>query len=181
MKIAVIHNFDVGDRFDRLMSEFKEQGIKEFSFFPAVYDSHSVKRAINLAHKQCVQYAKDAHLPEICIMEDDVHFTNPDSFSYFLRNKPSDFDIYLSGIYIGEIQKDQTVHNFTGFHCYIVNKKFYDIYLNTPLDEHIDRALGGLGKYVVSDPFIAIQYNGFSYNTKMDMNYDSLLEGRKLY
>ena len=114
-------------------------------------------------------------------MEDDVHFTNPDSFSYFLRNKPLDFDIYLSGIYIGAIREDQTVDNFTGFHCYIVNSKFYDTYLNTPLDEHIDRALGGLGRYVVSDPFIAIQYNGFSYNTKMEMNYDSLLEGRKLY
>lgn len=181
MKIAVIHNFDAGDRFDRLMNEFKTQGIKEFSFFPAVHDTTSVAKGINLAHKQCIQFAKDMGLPEICVMEDDVQFTNLDSFSYFLRHKPEDFDIYLSGIYVGDIQEDNTVHTFSGFHCYIVHNRFYDKYLSTPLDAHIDRSLGGLGKFVVSDPFVAIQYNGYSYNTKMDMNYDSLLEGRKLY
>jgi len=181
MKIAIIHDFNANDRFDRLMLEFQSQGIKEFSFFPAVHDSQSVKKSINLAHKQCVQFAKDTGLPEICIMEDDVKFTNKDSFSYFLQNKPKDFDLYLSGIYVGEIKEDNTVDVFSGFHCYIVNQKFYDKYLDTPDDAHIDRALGGLGKYYVCNPFVAIQYNGYSYNTKMDMNYDSLLEGRELY
>jgi hypothetical protein len=181
MKIAVIHNFDAGERFERLMHEFQTQGIREFDFFNAIHDTQSVKKGINLAHKQCVQYAKDAYLPEICIMEDDVLFTNPNSFKYFIQNKPSDFDLYLSGIYVGDILEDNTVKVFSGFHCYFVNQRFYDTYLSVPDDEHIDRALGGLGKYVVSDPFIAIQYNGYSYNTRMDMNYDSLLEDRKLY
>lgn len=181
MKIAIIHDFNANDRFDRLMTELQSQKIREFSFFPAVHDSQSVKKSINLAHKQCVQFAKDTGLPEICIMEDDVQFTNNDSFAYFLRNKPEDFDIYLSGIYVGEIKEDNTVDVFSGFHCYIVKQKFYDKYLDTPVDAHIDRSLGGLGKYVVCNPFIAIQYNGYSYNTKMDMNYDSLLEGRELY
>jgi hypothetical protein len=114
-------------------------------------------------------------------MEDDVRFTNPNSFKYFLENKPKDFDIYLSGIYIGEILEDNSVKSFTGFHCYIVNERFYDEYLSVPDDEHIDRALSNLGKYYVCNPFIAIQYNGFSYNTKMDMNYDDLLRERELY
>lgn len=181
MQIAVIHNFDAVDRFDKLMNEFKEQRINKFKFFHAVYDSHSVKRAINLAHKQCVKYAKENALKEICIMEDDVHFTNKNSFKYFLDNKPEDFDIYLSGIYLGEILEDNSVVNFAGFHCYIVNERFYDTFLSVPNDEHIDRALGGLGKYYVSSPFTAIQHNGFSYNTKMEMNYDDLLIGKELY
>ncbi len=42
-------------------------------------------------------------------MEDDVRFTNPNSFKYFLENKPKDFDIYLSGIYLGEILEDNSV------------------------------------------------------------------------
>jgi GR25 family glycosyltransferase involved in LPS biosynthesis len=181
MQIAVIHNFDSATRFDMLMQEFKIQGIRDFKFFPAVHDSHSVKKAINLAHKQCVRYALDNNLPEICIMEDDVRFTNKNSFSYFLEHKPEDFDVYLSGIYLGEILKDNSVKEFSGFHCYIVNKKFYETYLSLPDDAHIDRALAGLGKYYVSVPFIAIQHNGFSYNTKMEMNYDDLLIGRELY
>jgi hypothetical protein len=41
--------------------------------------------------------------------------------------------------------------------------------------------LSNLGKYYVCNTFIAIQYNGFSYNTKMDMNYDDLLRERELY
>jgi hypothetical protein len=77
--------------------------------------------------------------------------------------------------------KDNSVKEFSGFHCYIVNKKFYETYLSLPDDAHIDRALAGLGKYYVSSPFIAIQHNGFSYNTKMEMNYDDLLIGRELY
>lgn len=181
MRIAVIHNFDAGDRFDRLMKEFTVQNINEFRFFNAIHDTNSVARGINLAHKQCVRFAKEMQLPEICIMEDDVRFTNPGSFKYFIQNKPSDFDIYLSGIYVGDIQEDNSVQVFSGFHCYIVAQKFYDIFLSVPEDAHIDRALGGLGKYIVCNPFAAIQYNGYSYNTKMDMNYDSLLEDRKLY
>lgn len=181
MKIAVIHNFDSHDRFDRLMQEFIGQGIRDYQIFPAIHDQYSVMKGINLAHKQCVQFAKDNGLKEICIMEDDVRFTNPNSFKYFLENKPKDFDIYLSGIYLGEILEDNSVKSFTGFHCYIVNERFYDEYLSVPDDEHIDRALSNLGKYYVCNPFAAIQYNGFSYNTKMDMNYDDLLKGRELY
>jgi hypothetical protein len=181
MKIAVIHNFDSGVRYDMLMQEFKTQQIKDFQFFPAIHDINSVKKGINLAHKQCIKYALDNDLPEICVMEDDVKFTNKNSFSYFLENKPQDFDVYLSGIYLGEILEDNSVEEFAGLHCYIVNKKFYETYLSIPDDAHIDRALARLGKYYVSSPFIAIQHNGFSYNTKRDMIYDDLLKDRKLY
>ena len=181
MKIAVIHNFDSGVRYDMLMQEFKTQQIKDFQFFEAIHDINSVKKGINLAHKQCIKYALDNDLPEICVMEDDVHFTNKNSFSYFLENKPQDFDIYLAGIYLGEILADNSVKDFAGLHCYIVNKRFYETFLSVTDDEHIDRALAGLGKYYVCSPFTAIQHNGFSYNTKRDMIYDELLKDRKLY
>ena len=57
MKIAVIHNFDSHDRFDRLMQEFIGQGIGYYQIFPAIHDQYSVRKGINLAHKQCVRLA----------------------------------------------------------------------------------------------------------------------------
>ena len=181
MKILVIHNFDSHERFESLMNEFKNQNIRDFKFIDAVHDVHSAKRGINQAHKNCIRYAKSHLLDEVCIMEDDVAFTKNDSFQYFLGKKPLDFDIYLSGIYLGDIDEDNRVKDFCGLHCYIVKSKFFDKFLSANDDEHIDRALANLGDYHVCNPFAAIQYNGFSYNTKMDMNYDDLLKNRELY
>ena len=181
MKIIVIHSFEANDRFDRLMKEFVSQEIKNYVILPAIHSMESSQKGINLAHKQCVKYAKEKGWKEVCIMEDDVKFTNSGSFKHFLETKPKDFDVYLSGIYAGEIGLDNLVNSFSGLHCYIVNERFYDKFLSIPSNVHIDRGMANLGKFYVSYPFTAIQYNGYSYNTKMDMNYDSLLEHRELY
>lgn len=181
MKIAIIHDFDHHERFKRLTEQITEQNVQSFKFFPAIHDPHSTRKGINLAHKQCVQWAKDNQFKEVCIWEDDVKFTHPTAFQYFLDKKPIEYDIYLSGIYLGDILPDSTVKSFSGLHCYIVQNKFYDTFLSLPDDEHIDRALSGLGKFVVCYPFAAIQFNGFSYNTKTDMDYDYLLEGKEFY
>lgn len=180
MKMLIIHNFEREDRFNLLMDELSKQGIYDFKLIPSVHDVMGVKHGINKAHKNCVRYAKDHKLDEIIIAEDDVRFTHPDSFQYFLKNKPQSFDLYLSGIYLGDIV-DGKVKSFSGLHLYIVHSKFYDKFLSVPTDEHIDRALGGLGDFHVCYPFAAIQYNGYSQNAMCDMNYDSLLQGRELF
>lgn len=181
MLIGVIHSEDRYDRLKQFQSDFREQGIEDYLVFPAIFET-TPQHGINKAHKQVIQYAKDYGFSEVCVMEDDVRFTHPNSFSYFLQNKPQDFDIYLAGIYLGEIDKNKRIKNdFAGFHCYIVNEKFYDTYLSVPDTEHIDRALEGLGDYYVCHPFAAIQYNGFSDNTKRKMSYDFLLERWELY
>jgi len=181
MFIGIVHNENDTERHFRLLKELAEQGIEKYEIFPAIHDISSVKRGINLAHKSVVEYAMVAGFDEVCVMEDDIRATSYGSWDYFLANKPEDFDLYLSGIYIGHIFPDNTVHSFSGFHCYIVKKKFYETFLSMPDDAHIDRVLEGQGKYVVCNPFAFIQYNGKSSNTGKYEVYDRLLDGRELY
>jgi hypothetical protein len=171
---------NTAERMPKLINELKTQGL-EYNFWQGIHDVDSVVRSINLSHKQIVQYAKEANLESICIAEDDIQFTCPTSYQYFLKNKPQYFDLYLGGIYLGDIKEDNSVEYFTGMHLYIIHKNFYDTFLEANPNEHIDRALSNLGKYIVCNPFAAIQYNGYSANTGKSENYDSMLLDRKLY
>ena len=181
MFIGVVHDESNTERNIRLIAELSSQGIKNYTIFPAIHDIRSVKKGINLAHKSVVEYAQLADFDEVCVMEDDVKFTHYNSFNYFLSQKPIDFDLFLAGIYVGDILKGGMVKSFCGFHCYVVAKRFYELFLSVPEDYHIDRAMEGLGKFIVCNPFAAIQYNGKSSNTGKYENYDSLLAGRKFY
>lgn len=160
------------------MNELQSQNITDFMFWPSVHRK-TVKAGINAAHKQIVADAYEKDLPEVAIAEDDILFTSPNSWKYFLEKKPKEFDLYLSMVYLGDPDKDGIVKDFTGMTCYIVSKKFYPTFLTVPDDEHIDRALSGTGVFFVCHPFIAKQYNGFSANTGKSENYDQLLTGRE--
>lgn len=175
----VIHDPNRTDRFVTLQKEAGEQGFP-FKLFPALKAEPPYK-GISLAHKQIVQYALDQNLDEVLIMEDDVRFCGPGSFRYFLDNRPSEFDLYLAGVYFGVLTSDNTVKQFSGLHCYIVHKRFYDTFLKIDPEQHLDFALTGKGLYKVCNPFAAIQYNGFSDNVKKEADYDNLLRGRKLF
>jgi hypothetical protein len=179
--LAIIHSIDDHSRYNILMKELEQQGIYKYMLFPSVYHPKSAMQGINLAHRQCIEYAKIAEFPEILIMEDDIRFTSPKSFEYFLNQKPNDFDIYLGGVYVSNPNADGTLHDFCGFHCYIVKADFYDTYLSVPYDEHIDRAMSGKGKFILCDPMIAIQHSGYSHNTKRHETYENLLVGKNLY
>lgn len=182
MFIGVINMPNDTERLKRLVVELSNQGIDQYTIFPGIHDRRSVKAGINLAHKSVIEYAKEAGFEEVCVMEDDLKACHPtDSWRYFLNQKPKYFDIYLSGIYMGEILPGNVVKNFCGFHCYIVHQRFYDTFLSTEEDAHIDQALAGLGKYVVCEPFAFVQYEGVSSNTGKFESYDRLLQGRSLY
>lgn len=169
------------DRHPILMRELQSQGITGYELWQGVYLPHSVKASINAAHKQIVEYAMLKKWENVCIAEDDLKFSSPNSWKYFLENIPQDFDMYLSMVYMGELDNDNCVKDFTGMTLYIVNKRFYETFLSVPDEEHIDRALGGLGKFVVCNPFAALQYNGVSSNTGKYEEYDELLRNRKFY
>lgn len=169
------------DRKERLVNELKGQGIEKYVEWDGVWSEKTVVKNINLAHKQIVEWARDENLEKVLIMEDDIQFCDKGAFDYYLQNEPADYDIYLAGIYLGVIKNDNTVSAFTGMHCYIVHNRFYDTFLNTSKDIHIDHSLKDLGKYVVCNPFAAVQYNGWSDNSQKYCNYDCLLEHRKLY
>lgn len=164
---------------ETLYAELDRQGINA-KFWEPVYDSSDVVRSINLSHKQIVQFAVDHHLPEICIMEEDVMFPAPDGWKYFLANKPDDFDLYLGGTYglndsaFNRIRSNPgtiEIHNFAGLHCYIINHTYYERFLAMPENKHIDDQ-PGLGRFYVCAPFAALQHPGWSCNARRPVDYN---------
>lgn len=178
--IGIIHDAVHTHRYGTLMGELKGQGIDQYEIFPSVYDWRSVKRGINLAHKSVVEYGKLRGEVETCVMEDDIRFCGKGAFEYFLANKPKEFDLYLGGIYVGDIV-DGKVKEFCGMHLYIIHERFYDTFLNLPLDEHIDGACRNRGEFHVCHPFAAVQWNGWSSQTGKAEDYDNLLQGRSFF
>lgn len=149
-------------------------------FWPAKFN-HKVCTGISRAHKNVVLYAQGRQLPFICIAEDDFYFTAPGAWEYFLNNIPEDFDLYLASIYQGLIEPDGTTKDFCGLTLYIIHEKFYQTFLDVDEGQHIDRALAGKGKYVVCEPFTALQRNGWSDNKQRRVNYDRMLKNRKIF
>lgn len=173
------------ERMRLVQAEVEKIGLSLFfdcELWEGVHDTTSVVKSINLSHKQIVQDAKENYYPEVVILEDDFKATHSNSLKYYLDNKPKDFDIYLGGIYVGDIQPDNTVHTFSALHFYTIHERFYDAFLSLPDNEHIDRLLGGLGKYVVCNPMPFIQHNGiFSSNSQKIEDYTTMLEKYNLY
>jgi len=178
MQINVIHLPHRTDRLELLKREFQQEGITDYKIWNGIVDGSLSQTRISKGHKQIIQYAKSHNLPEVLIAEDDLHFTSKGAFKFFLSIKPNDYDIYLSSIYHGSLNEDNTVNDFTGLTFYIVNERFYDRFLSVPEEQHLDRALKNKGKFVVCNPFTVIQHNGFSNNLNKKCNYDNFLEGR---
>lgn len=138
--------------------------------------------AVSQSHKQIVRFAKENDLNEIAIAEDDVLFTSLNSWKYFLEKKPKDFDLYLGGIYTGHPHFNDVpnlLYSFTGFHLYIIRKKFYDTFISVPETSSIDALLSGMGAYFLCNPMVAKQRNGYSFHRKKEVDDDHYLVGKK--
>lgn len=169
------------DRQELLFRELAEQDIYNYQLWPAIFDERATFAGISQAHKKIVRYAKQNKWPNVTIAEDDIRFTAKGAYKYWLSKKPKDFDIYLAGIYTGDIKEDNTVDDFSGMTLYMVNERFYDIFLNVTIMNHIDRTLARLGKFVVCNPFAATQWCTWSSNKSAMIDHSSLLKGRKLW
>jgi len=181
MLLNIIHLKHRNDRRILLDKELEEQNISEYKIWDGIIDPLIAARGISQAHKQIVYHAKEQRLSEVLICEDDVHFTAVGAFDFFIKNKPDDFDIYLGSISDGIIKKDNSVDDFTGTTIYIIKEAFYEIFLSLSENLNIDRALTNRGKFIVCNPFIAIQHNGFSDNTKRYYDHQEYLNGRRLF
>lgn len=164
-----------GDRMFLLQKELKAQNITEFRLWDGVV--HKVPRTgISRAHKQIVQYAKDNNLERITIAEDDVKFCFEGAYDYYIKNIPTDYDLYLASVYHGKI-KDNLVADFAGLSLYTIHSRFYDTFLASDETIDVDIDMKDKGKFVVCCPFAAIQQsNVFSDNVREVVNYDSRLE-----
>lgn len=153
-------------------------------------DPNNVVRSINISHKKIVEIAKRCRMPEIMIVEEDVMFTHPDAIDYFLENKPTEFDIYLGGVYgLNQLAQERIrfagpgaheIHNFTGLHCYIIHSRYYDKFLAMPENSHIDDQ-PGMGRFFVCYPFIALQHPGWSSNNRQTVDYNQKIPPEFIY
>jgi len=181
--VHIIHlrNTDYSsDRFGSFTKEMNEQGIKNYKVWDGIHDSNKV-RAISMAHKQIVQYAKENGLPEVCIMEDDCVFLSNGAFEYFLQNKPNDYSLYLGGISNLLGREDDYITNFRGMTLYFIHESFYDKFLSVPETVNIDAGLKGLGKYYLCPKVVCSQKAGYSYHKKRHKDYSHLLKQYDVY
>lgn len=171
VKLHIIYDDRRSEKYPLLLEQLIEQGITSYELYPAIIDKRTVVESINAGHKALVRMAKENKMPFIAIGEDDLMFTAPDAWQYFLNNMPKDFSVYVAATYIVPVSNNKLV----GFHCYVVNSSFYDQFLSVPDNEHIDTAICNLNSnHKICYPFAALQRPGFSANNPGDtVNYNT--------
>lgn len=187
MEVHILHDPRRPEKMGQMMAECNAQGITDYEiWFGHPESGFEAKITINRMHKQIVQYAKGNNLEEICIMEDDVHFPAKDGWEYFLNRKPPfEYNLYLGGHYgdVVPITKAPYLNLAScarpnGLHCYIIHQRFYDTFLATPDDVHIDDAQTEQPLYVCF-PFAAVQRAGWSANAKSIVDYNHDIRKKK--
>lgn len=189
MTIHVLYDDRKPERLDNVMEEFRRQNISNnVKIWGAIIKNNiSIVESINAGHKNIVQYAKDNNLPEICIAEDDLMFPNENGWNYFIENKPDLFDLYIGGNYLcdNRIEKKPPllkVSEYVGNQLIIISKKYYDVFLSVPNNQHIDTAQKGLGEFYVCYPFVALQRPGRSANNNNEIvDYNKILDISDIY
>jgi hypothetical protein len=68
-----------------------------------------------------------------------------------------------------------TVADFSGNTLYLARESFYATILNLPEDKDFDRAMAGLGKFVVCSPMVACQHAGYSDHHDRQVNFDAVI------
>lgn len=179
--LHIIHLSERTDRMELLLKELETQDITDYRIWPGIRNETHPCQGISAAHKQIVQYAKDNNLDEITIAEDDIKFTAPGAWQYYLTNKPGTFDLYLGSVYVLHEIKGHAIENFTGLTLYTIRARFYDEFLSTPTAGNIDVNLYGKGWYALCYPFAAIQHETYSDNSKGLINYSQYMQGKLLF
>lgn len=139
------------------------------------------------AFKRVVQWAKDNTLNRVTIGEDDLLFSDPGAWKYYLDNIPEDYDLYLGGVYDGIFRDGRLVSSYAGHSLITVSNRFYDFFLEANPDEnlHLDRWLGQYyaeKKYYVCYPFVVSQIpTSYSDNHKAMATHAPLLEGARFF
>lgn len=183
MMVNVIYDNRWSEDYERLHKEFLIQNITEYHFWDAIRHNDSVVRSISDSHKMIVQWAKDHNMPEVCIAEQDVFFPSERGWGWFLINKPESFDIYAAANYISFPRNGQVgaikIDELCGFQLYIISEKYYDKFLETRGDRHIDSEQKG--DLYFCYPMAALQRSGYSVNNRQVVNYNYDLKPGDIY
>ena len=159
------------ERLSSFHNQSKEQNF-EYKVWEGVIDI-PVQKGISHSHKNIIRYAKENNLEYVIISEDDCLFTDVGSYDYFIKNIPDKFDLYLASVSWGTIYQNNIVKLFSGLTLYICHNKFYNKFLLSDEEQHLDMQMYKLGgTYIVCNPFIAIQSEGFSDNRSKVVEYN---------
>lgn len=177
---------DVSDvRLNNLLIELEKQGVKDYSIIEGFYDSKNTKQAIHKGHRRIVQLAKEQNLPYVIVGEDDLAFTHPNSYNYFISQIPKSYDVFSGLVYSAQMKGNRIMNGGSGMtSLYIMNSRFYDFFLSMNIDNHVDRELALTAykhEYYVCSPMPVVQRGGFSINKMQSLWYDVYLEGKQLY
>ncbi|MGK2863047.1 MAG: hypothetical protein ACSLE0_14020 [Chitinophagaceae bacterium] len=179
--LHIIHLPHRTDRRILLEKELRSQQIVNFKIWKGIMNETLPVRGISRAHKQIIVWAKQNNLTEVVIAEDDVHFSAPGAFQYFIDQKPNDFDIYLGAVSWGKVQANNVIRDFSGAMLYIAHQRFYDTILDLSEDQNYDRAMAGLGKFIVCNPMVVYPHNGYSDNQRRYIDFGPLVRRMKLF
>lgn len=139
-----------------------------YKFWEAIYNPAILAyKSISESHKMIVKDAKEKGLDFVLIAEDDLRFSSPESFKYFIKNIPPVFHLYFGCIYSGTIQYGRITNGFAGLQFYLVHRSFFDIFLSAPDNKHLDMWLGEYCykyDFYACDPFICYGESGYSDN-----------------
>lgn len=182
--MQIVHTINLDKREDRLLSISKQAKQQGFALKIWRGEEGDVPfKNINKSFRKIVQYAKDNGDHYAIIMEDDCVFHSFQSFDYFIKNMPVDFDLYLGMIYSGTVDENHRILNgYSGNTLLCVHSRFYDEFLSAPADVHYDRWCGLHAfkrLYYVCHPYVCRQMNGYSDNRRQEGVYDIYLEGKE--
>jgi GR25 family glycosyltransferase involved in LPS biosynthesis len=155
-----------------------------------------------MSHIRCLELAKEQNLPFVCIVEDDITFTNPNLFRQQLDSFLSSsiaWDVLLLGTNMGPpFDKEEgclRVFNAQTTTGYIVKQHYYDTLLNS-----FKRSVGYLltdynvkmfaidiqwkqlqqrDRWYVLYPLTVIQKEDYSDIEKRQVNYGALMTSTK--
>ncbi|HNP07165.1 MAG TPA: hypothetical protein PKN99_06045 [Cyclobacteriaceae bacterium] len=181
MHLHIVHLKHRQDRLSQVLRELEIQIFDNYVLWEGFLDTEKPSRGIAEAHNQIVSWASEQGLQEVMIAEDDVQFSAKGALEYFINNEPDDYDLYLGGISYGKVQDDNSVKDFAGTHLYKIRQRFYKTFLSLSGNKDIDRALARQGKFLVCNPMVARQRNGFSDNRQEYINNDLYFNKRNLW
>jgi hypothetical protein len=177
MEIQVISLVSRPDRRQKLEEQMRAQGAK-YTIWEGILTPQKPSKGIALAHQRIVAWAKSQGLPKVTIAEDDVAFSAPGAIDWYWRQEPETYDLYLGGITYGQVKEANVVDDFAGTHFYTIQSKFYDHFLSLTGERNIDRALAHRGRFIVCNPMIAYQVDGYSDNRKSNVSFKPYWKNR---
>jgi len=184
--VNIIYDDRQFDRLPYLLEECEKYGI-EYKIWEACIDKKTVLESITESFRRIIQYAKDNSLERVIIAEDDLAFSSDGAWEYFLKNEPDEYDVYIGGSYLIDNRCKYEpplvkVNSWVGNHLIMVNERYYNTWLSSKPDGHIDTEQDGKGEFYVCFPYAALQRPSKSANNSNQMvNYNGIVPPEFIY